>query len=117
MLHVMTVVRAVVECLIALAVVARVSRFGAEDILPEATKGRVVRWLAGRGRREASKTVSAGLSCRWCWSVWAAVPTVSIWYMISGTPHVWDRWYVDVPALILALSYAEALIRRLEPED
>jgi len=109
MLTAMNAGRAVVETLIALLVVARIGRFVVDDLLTQGFRT----WVA---RRFGRGLLYGGLTCRWCVAVWAAIGVVSVWYLISDVPHVWDRWYVDVPALVLALSYGEALIRRLEPE-
>lgn len=101
----------VVEWLIVVFVTARIGRFGAEDILPEPVREKLVNWLPYQS------LWARGLLCRWCWHVWAATGTVLVWWLISPTPHVWDRWYADLPGVILAVAYAASLAQRWEPED
>lgn len=110
----MWLARMVVEFVIVVFVVARLSRLGAEDIIMEPFR----MWAIGKLPKTGyGRLFGRGIVCRWCWSVWMAIPVVLGWWLISDTSHLWDRWYADVPGMILAVSYATALTQRLEPED
>lgn len=117
----MEIARLLLEIVVAVLVVARGSRFGADDILAGPFRMWVVRRTlpAGVSTEDVRKygLLARGVHCRWCWSVWVGSLFVPVWYVISPTPHVWDRWYVDLPAVVLALSQGAALVQRLEPED
>lgn len=90
--------------------VARTTRLITTD---EITKG--LRQAAAR-RLPPNSPVSYLLFCRWCMSIWVAAPTAAAWSALSAVPCWSGRWFIDVPTVALALSYATGLLVRAEPE-
>lgn len=57
------------------------------------------------------------LFCRWCMSIWIAVPMAAAWWAASSLPQWSGWWWLDVPTVALALSHVTGLLVRAEPED
>jgi hypothetical protein len=90
--------------------VARLTRLVCTDKITEPLR------TAAAVRLPAGSQLTYLLYCRWCVSVWVAMPAAAIWYAVSALPRWSGRWWIDVPAAALALSYATGLLVRAEPE-
>lgn len=82
--------------------VARVSRLVAEDKILDRPRDAILRRLPDDSR------IAYGLLCRWCVSVWIAIPAAVIAYWWGERP-----WFL-VPALALAFSHLTGLLTRAE---
>ncbi len=100
-----------IEIVVALFVVARVTRLVTADEITRRPREAIVRRL-----RDGSPLAYL-LFCRWCLSVWIAAPAAAGWWHLSDLPRWSGHWWVDVPTVALALSYATGLLVRAEPEE
>ncbi|MET8352661.1 hypothetical protein [Micromonospora sp. NPDC005206] len=100
-----------IEILVALFVVARVTRLVAADEITRKAREAAVRRLPD------GNPIAYLLFCRWCLSVWIAVPAAAGWWAMSAVPRWSGHWSVDVPSIALAISYATGLLARAEPEE
>ncbi|MBN1174220.1 MAG: hypothetical protein JXA67_18765 [Micromonosporaceae bacterium] len=68
-------------------------------------------------RLPEGSTFAGFLFCRWCVSVWVALPVAAVaWPLFLG--HGWrGHWWIGIPAAGCALSYAIGLLVWLEPGD
>ncbi|MFJ1543299.1 hypothetical protein ACIODS_32670 [Micromonospora chalcea] len=99
------------EIAVVLFVVARLTRLvTADEITPRLRESIVKRLPEG-------SAFAYLLFCRWCLSVWTAAPAAAGWWQLSDVPRWSGYWWVDVPTVALALSYAIGLLMRAEPEE
>ncbi|MBL6275334.1 hypothetical protein JMF97_04060 [Micromonospora fiedleri] len=99
-----------IEIAVVLLVVARVTRLIVADEITRPLREAIVR------RLPEGSPLAYLLMCRWCLSVWVAVPAAAGWWHLSYLPRWSGYWWVDVPTMALALSYATGLLVRAEPE-
>jgi hypothetical protein len=98
------------ECTVVVFAVARLTRLICTDKISE-------RWRASLVRRLPEGSMwSYLLFCRWCMSVWFAFPAAAVWLAVSSVPAWSGRWWIDLPTVGLALSYATGLLVGMEPE-
>jgi len=90
--------------------VARLTRLLTPDEI-----SRPAREYLTRGLPEGSRLAYL-FFCRWCVSVWVAIPIGALWWAYSCLPRWSGHWWIDVPTTALALSYATGLLVRAEPE-
>lgn len=107
----LTSVTALIELVVVAFAVARLTRLVCADKITEP-----VRNAAARRLPDGSLVVYL-LFCRWCMSMWVALPLAAMWWVASPLPRWSDRWWLDVPAAALALSHVTGLLVRAEPED
>ncbi|SCL70428.1 hypothetical protein GA0070606_5396 [Micromonospora citrea] len=100
-----------IEIVVVLFVVARVTRLVTADEITRRPREAIVRRLP-----EGSPCAYL-LFCRWCLSVWIAAPAAAAWWHLSDVPRWSGYWWVDVPTVALALSYATGLLVRAEPGE
>ncbi|HEY0699695.1 MAG TPA: hypothetical protein VGD43_18005 [Micromonospora sp.] len=100
-----------IEIAVVLLFVARVTRLVVADEITRRPRETVVRWLP-----EAS-LLAYLLFCRWCLSVWIAMPAAAAWWVLSDVPRWSGLWWADVPTVALALSHATGLLVRAEPKE
>ncbi|MFU8873208.1 hypothetical protein [Micromonospora sp. SL4-19] len=100
-----------VQIFVVLFVVARLTRLVTADEITRAAREAAARRLPD------GSPIAYLLFCRWCLSVWIAVPAAAGWWALSVVPRWSGRWWVDVPSIALALSYATGLLVRAEPEE
>lgn len=104
-------VTGLIEIVVVLFAVARLTRLvTADEITRKAREGIVKRLPEG-------SPLAYLLFCRWCLSVWVAVPAAAGWWALSYVPRWTGLWWVDVPTIALALSHATGLLVRAEPEE
>ncbi|MFD0782389.1 hypothetical protein ACFQZ8_00390 [Micromonospora azadirachtae] len=101
----------VIEIVVLLFVVARVTRLVTADEITRRPREAIVRRLP-----EGSPGAYL-LFCRWCLSVWVAALAAAAWWHLSDVSRWSGLWWVDVPTVALALSYATGLLVRAEPEE
>lgn len=95
----------------AVLVVARATRLVCADKVTE-------RWRAAAVLRLPEDSLLAYLLfCRWCMSVWLALPGAAGWWALSEVPRWSGHWWVDVPTVGLALSHATGLLMGAEPGE
>ncbi|MEV0431150.1 hypothetical protein [Micromonospora sp. NPDC050495] len=100
-----------IEIVVVLLFVARVTRLIVADEITRRPREAIVRRLPeGSG-------FAYLLFCRWCLSVWIAASAATGWWHLSDVPRWSGYWWVDVPTVALALSYATGLLVRAEPEE
>jgi hypothetical protein len=99
------------EIVVVLFVVARLTRLIVADEITRQPREAIVRRLPDGSH------FAYLLFCRWCLSVWIAAPAAAGWWHLSGVPRWSGYWWVDVPTVGLALSYATGLLVRAEPEE
>lgn len=104
-------VTGLIEIAVVLLTVARVTRLVTADQITARVRSTIVRRLP-----EGSELAYL-LFCRWCLSVWVAVPATGAWWALSAVPRWSGHWWVDVPTVALALSHATGLLVRAEPEE
>ncbi|MGW3610581.1 hypothetical protein ACWD6N_11935 [Micromonospora sp. NPDC005163] len=100
-----------IEIAVVLLFVARVTRLVVADEITRRLREAVVRQLPD------GSLLAYLLFCRWCLSVWIAVPAVGGWWHLSDVPRWSGYWWVDVPTVALALSHATGLLVRAEPGE
>lgn len=100
-----------IEIVVMLLVVARVTRLIVADEITRRPREAVVRQLP------KGSPLAYLLFCRWCLSVWIATPVAAGWWHLSEVSRWSGLWWVDVPTVALALSYATGLLVRAEPEE
>lgn len=110
-LRMLIAVPGLVEIVVVLLFVARVTRLIVADEITRRSREVLVR------RLPEGSALAYLLFCRWCLSVWTAGATAAAWWSLSYVPRWSDRWWVDVPTVALALSYATGLLVRAEPEE
>jgi len=104
-------VAAMIEIVVVLFVVARLTRLVAADEITRRVREAAVRRLPD------GSSFAYLLFCRWCLSVWVAFPAAAAWWALSAVPRWSGHWWVDVPAVALTLSHATGLLVRAEPEE
>ncbi|WDZ84031.1 hypothetical protein [Micromonospora cathayae] len=102
---------ALIEIAVVLLFVARVTRLVVADEITRRPREAIVR------RLPELSALAYLLVCRWCLSVWIAAPAVAGWWYLSDMPRWSGYWWVDVPTIALAMSYATGLLVRAEPEE
>jgi hypothetical protein len=105
----MLIAVAVIEVVVVIFAVARTTRLVTTDEITRRPRQAFV-----RARPEGSMLAYL-VVCRWCASVWVAATAAVVWWLLSDTPRWSGRWWIDVPTLLLALSYATGLLVRAEP--
>jgi hypothetical protein len=101
---------ALIEIAVVVFAVARLTRLVTEDKITDPLRTAVA------VRLPAGSMWTYLLYCRWCVSIWVAVPAAAVWWSVSAVPRWSGRWWLDVPVAALALSYATGLLVRAEPE-
>ncbi|SCG15508.1 hypothetical protein GA0070610_1742 [Micromonospora echinofusca] len=104
-------VMGLIEVVVMLFVVARVTRLVTADEITRRLRATIVNWLP------EGSAFAYLLFCRWCLSVWVALPVAASWWVLSFMPRWSGHWWIDVPTVGLALSYATGLLVRAEPEE
>lgn len=104
-------VAGLIEVVVVLFVVARVTRLVTADEITRRPRQAIARRLPD------GSPFAYLLFCRWCLSMWAALPAAAGWWAMSDLPRWSGHWWVDVPTLALALSHATGLLVRAEPEE
>ncbi|RQX13382.1 hypothetical protein DDE19_25930 [Micromonospora ureilytica] len=102
---------ALIEIAVMLFVVARLTRLVVVDEITRRLRGAIV------NRIPEGSAFAYLLFCRWCLSVWIAAQAAAGWWHLSDVPRWSGSWWVDVPTVALALSYATGLLVRAEPEE
>jgi hypothetical protein len=110
-LHMLTPVLLLVQVAVLPLVVARLTRLICTDKITEPLRNAAARRLPERS------LLLYLLFCRWCMSVWIAVPVAAMWWAASPAPRWSGQWWLDVPTVALALSHITGLLVRAEPED
>lgn len=109
--HILISVAGLIEIAVVLLAVARLTRLVSADEITRKVREAVVR------RLPEDSPFAYLLFCRWCLSVWMATPAAAGWWLLSSLPRWSGHWWVDVPAVALALSHATGLLVRAEPEE
>ncbi len=109
-LHMLISVAGLIEVVVLLLFVARVTRLVVADEITRRPREAIVRRLPD------GSPVAYLLMCRWCMSVWVAASAAAGWWHLSYLPRWSGYWWVDMPSVALALSYATGLLVRAEPE-
>ncbi|MEV4705450.1 hypothetical protein [Actinoplanes sp. NPDC049316] len=99
-----------IEMAIVLLAVARLTRLICADKITDPFR------TAAAQRLKPGSMWTYLLYCRWCVSVWIAVPAAAIWWAASPASRWSGHWWLDIPTTALALSYATGLLVRAEPE-
>lgn len=110
-MYMLTDVLMFLEVAVVLFAVARITRLITADEITRTARQAAVRALP------AGSPIAYLLLCRWCMSIWVALPAAALWRAASDMPAWSGRWWIDVPAVALALSYATGLLVRAEPES
>ncbi|PZF98329.1 hypothetical protein C1I93_09155 [Micromonospora endophytica] len=111
LLRMLTTVTGLIEIAVVLLFVARATRLVVVDEITRAPREAVVR------RLPEGSPLAYLLFCRWCLSVWIAVPGAAVWWLLSDVPRWSGLWWADVPTVGLALSHTTGLLVRAEPEE
>jgi hypothetical protein len=87
--------------------VARVTRLIAADRITVGLR----RWVVNRWGEESEAAYL--IHCRWCASIWIALPAAIVWAVLALPLHL---WWLALPAW-LGMSHVTGLLSRLEEQD
>lgn len=91
--------------------VARLTRLVTADVIMAPVRSWIVRHRPDRGPDEPEDWVVFLIHCRWCASIWLAVP-------VAAAVYGWHtNCVVQVGLLALAASHVTALLAGLEDDD
>lgn len=104
-------VTGLIEIVVVLFAVARLTRLIVADEITRRPRVAIVKRLPD------GSPFAYLLFCRWCLSMWIAAPAAAVWWHLSEVSRWSGLWWVDVPTVALALSYATGLLVRAEPGE